>query len=68
MQTPSYATLLVGAGLADPSREQSIGSISVAPSIAARMQRFERAPVQTVVRRVPFYQGRLKATQKPKSN
>lgn len=62
------AYLLVGAGLADPSREQSIGSISVAPSIAARMQRLESTPVQTVVRRVPFYQGRLKATQKPKSN
>lgn len=62
------AHLLVGAGLADPSRESSINSIALAPNIVARMQRLESTPVQTVVRRVPFYQGQLKATRKPKQN
>jgi aminopeptidase N len=62
------AHLLVGAGLADPSREQSINSIAVAPNVVARMQRMESTPVETVVRRVPFYQGKVKAMQKPKAN
>jgi len=62
------AHLLVGAGLADPSREQSINSIAVSPNVVARMQRMESTPVETVVRRVPFYQGEVKATQKPKAN
>lgn len=62
------AHLLVGAGLADPSRETSINSISLAPSIVSRMQRLDITPQQSIMRRVPFYQGQLKSPQKPKSN
>lgn len=61
------AHLLVNAGLADPSRAQSIDSLSVTPSVAARMMLTERAPKQSFTRRMPFYQGQLKATTKPKA-
>ncbi len=63
------AHLLVGAGLADPSREQSINSMAL-PSVAARMMLLDRTPQESIVRRMPFYQGQLKAKakQEPKSN
>ncbi|WP_116140947.1 M1 family metallopeptidase [Trinickia diaoshuihuensis] len=62
------AHLLVSAGLADPSREQSIDSIATSPSVVARMMMLDRTPTESVVRRMPFYQGQLKAAPKPKLN
>jgi aminopeptidase N len=62
------AHLLVSAGLADPSRETSIGSLSLAPMVAARIQRLDMTPQQSIVRRVPFYQGQLKARPQPKAD
>jgi aminopeptidase N len=62
------AQLLVSAGLADPSREQSIESMALAPSVAARMMLLDRTPQESIVRRLPFYQGQLKAKDRPKSN
>ena len=61
------AHLLVSSGLADPSREKSIDSISIAPAVAARMLRLDTTPQQSVVRRLPFYQGRLKAKPQEKA-
>ena len=62
------AHLLVNAGLADPSREKSIDSLSLAPNVAARMMMIQHAPQQSFERKMPFYQGQVKAKSKPKAN
>ena len=61
--------MLVAAGLADPSRETSINSITLTPTVAARMMRMERAPVAGPVQQriIPHFQGQLKAKDLKKS-
>jgi len=53
--------LLVDHGLAPQSRATAIDSLAASPSVAARLMRQAVMPEQPVERRIPHYQGRLKA-------
>jgi aminopeptidase N len=53
--------LLVDHGLAPQSRATAIDSLAASPSVAARLMRQALMPEQPVERRMPHYQGRLKA-------
>ncbi|HEY3539865.1 MAG TPA: M1 family aminopeptidase [Trinickia sp.] len=53
--------LLVDHGLAPQSRATAIDSLAASPSVAARLMRQALMPEQPVERRIPHYQGRLKA-------
>ena len=53
--------LLVDNGLAPQSRATAIDSLAASPSVAVRAMRQALMPEQPVERRIPHYQGRLKA-------